>query len=105
MVANEGIITVALDITITDGLKREGIARELKKRIQDARKAAGLEITDRIIVKLSSNPDTDPAVTEYSEWIKDQVLANSLEIIPGLDSGEDISFDECFLRAQIIKDR
>lgn len=105
VVANEGIITVALDITITDGLKREGIARELKKRIQDARKAAGLEITDRIIVKLSSNPDTDPAVTEYSEWIKDQVLANSLEIIPGLDSGEDISFDECFLRAQIIKDR
>ncbi|HZK03119.1 MAG TPA: isoleucine--tRNA ligase [Bacteroidaceae bacterium] len=104
VVANEGTITVALDITITDGLKNEGIARELKKRLQDVRKAVGLEITDRIDIKLLSNPDTDFAVLEHSDWIKEQVLANSLEIVSELDDGDDISFDNYSLRALVKKD-
>ncbi len=103
VVANEGTITVALDITITDELKNEGIARELKKRLQDVRKAVGLEITDRIDIELSSNPDTDFAVLEYSDWIKEQVLANSLEIVSKLDDGEDISFDNYSLRTLVKK--
>ena len=78
VVANEGTLTVALDIQLTDALKREGIARELKKRIQDSRKQNGLEITDRIRVRLNSDSETDAAVREYEEWIKSQVLAESI---------------------------
>ncbi len=103
VVANEGTLTVALDIQLTDALKREGIARELKKRIQDERKLAGLEITDRISVRLSSDPQTDQAVREYEEWIKTQVLANSIELVPGMTDGSDISFDEYSFKLVISK--
>ena len=103
VVANEGTLTVALDIQLTDELKREGIARELKKRIQDVRKLTGLEITDRIKVRLESNDQTDAAVREYEEWIKSQVLADSIEIVPALDKFEDVSFDEYTLKVQIEK--
>ncbi|HBA12664.1 MAG TPA: isoleucine--tRNA ligase, partial [Bacteroidales bacterium] len=103
VVANEGILTVALDVTVTEELKREGIARELKKRIQDVRKLMGLEITDRINVRLSSDPGTDEAVREYEEWIKSQVLADSVELVPNLERGEDISFDEFSFKVEIEK--
>ena len=103
VVANEGTLTVALDIQLTDYLKREGIARELKKRIQDSRKQNGLEITDRIKVRLNSNADTDAAVREYEEWIKSQVLADSIELVVGMEQGEDISFDDYSFKLQIEK--
>ena len=103
VVANEGTLTVALDIQLTDGLRREGIARELKKRIQDSRKQNGLEITDRIRVRLNSNPETDAAVREYEEWIRSQVLADSIELVPGMEQGEDISFDDYTFKLQIEK--
>ena len=103
VVANEGTLTVALDIQLTDELKREGIARELKKRIQDSRKQNGLEITDRICVRLNSNQETDAAVREYEDWIKSQVLADSIELVPGMEQGEDISFDDYTFKLQIQK--
>ena len=103
VVANEGTLTVALDIQLTDELKREGIARELKKRIQDSRKQNGLEITDRIRVRLNSNPETDAAVREHEEWIRSQVLADSIELVSGLEQGEDISFDDYNFKLQIEK--
>jgi isoleucyl-tRNA synthetase len=103
VVANEGTLTVALDIQLTDELKREGIARELKKRIQDSRKQNGLEITDRIRVRLNSDSETDAAVREYEEWIKSQVLADSIELVPGMEQGEDISFDDYSFKLQIEK--
>ncbi len=103
VVANEGTLTVALDIQLTDELKREGIARELKKRIQDSRKQNGLEITDRIRVRLNSNQETDAAVREYEDWIKSQVLADSIELVPGMEQGEDISFDDYTFKLQIQK--
>ncbi|MBP5645797.1 MAG: class I tRNA ligase family protein, partial [Bacteroidaceae bacterium] len=103
VVANEGTLTVALDIQLTDELRREGIARELKKRIQDSRKQNGLEITDRIRVRLNSNPETDAAIREFDEWIRSQVLADSIELVPGLEQGEDISFDDYTFRLQIEK--
>ena len=103
VVANEGTLTVALDIQLTDELKREGIARELKKRIQDSRKQNGLEITDRIRVKLNSDPQTDAAVREYEDWIKSQVLADQIELVPGMEQGEDISFDDYSFKLQIEK--
>jgi isoleucyl-tRNA synthetase len=104
VVANEGTITVALDITLTEALKREGIARELKKRIQDIRKLIGLEITDRISVKISSNVQTDDAVKEYSQWIREQVLANSIELVSGFSEGEEVTFDEYVFNVLVTKE-
>ncbi len=103
VVANEGTLTVALDIQLTDELKLEGIARELKKRIQDIRKLTGFEITDRINVILSSCPETDAAVKKHEEWIKSQVLADSMEIVRDLEEGEEISFDDYSLKLKIEK--
>jgi isoleucyl-tRNA synthetase len=79
LVANEGRVTVALDITVTDALKCEGTARELVKRIQNLRKSSGLEITDRIRVTLQSQTETDAAVAQFGDYIAQQVLASALE--------------------------
>ena len=65
------------------------------------RKAFGFDITDRIAVRLSSTTATDEAVIEYMDWIKEQVLANSIELVAGLSEGEDVSFDEYSLKAQV----
>ena len=81
LVGNEGRLTVALDITITDELRKEGIARELENRIQNLRKSKEFEITDRIVVKIVSNPATDEAVTDNSEYIRNQVLADEILIV------------------------
>ena len=81
LVANEGRLTVALDITITDELRKEGIARELVNRIQNLRKAKDFEITDRIIIQLSSNPLFDEAITDFADYVKGQVLADEIKIV------------------------
>ncbi len=88
LVANEGTLTVALDITVTDELKREGIARELVNRIQNIRKDKDFNITDKIAVKISSNENTDLAVEEYKEYISKQVLADSI-IVADVETCED----------------
>ncbi len=80
LVANEGSLTVALDITVSDELRREGIARELVNRIQNIRKNSGFEITDKIDVVITPNEATDEAVKEYSDYIAHQVLAESITI-------------------------
>jgi isoleucyl-tRNA synthetase len=81
LVGNEGRLTVALDITLTDALQKEGIARELVNRIQNIRKANNLEITDRITIKLSSNPAFDTAITDNASYIRNQVLADEIIIV------------------------
>ena len=80
LVANEGSLTVALDITVSDELRREGIARELVNRIQNIRKSQGFEITDKIDVVVTPNASTDEAVREYADYIGRQVLAESVTI-------------------------
>src|SRR5690554_6358710 len=81
LVGNEGRITAALDIKLNDELLKEGVARELVNRIQNARKTKGFEITDRIVVKITSNPVIDEAVEANVEYIKNQVLADELTIV------------------------
>ncbi|MDR0332770.1 MAG: isoleucine--tRNA ligase [Dysgonamonadaceae bacterium] len=81
LVANEGRLTVALDITITDELRKEGIARELVNRIQNLRKAKDFEITDRIVVKVSLNPLFDEAIIDFADYVKGQVLADEIAIV------------------------
>jgi isoleucyl-tRNA synthetase len=79
-VTSEGILTVALDITITPELRLEGVARELVRSIQQMRKDTGLEITDRIVVTLPTNEDNEACVKTFSEYIATQVLADSISL-------------------------
>ena len=82
LVANNGPVTIALDVTVTPELKREGIAREIVNRVQNLRKQSGFEVSDRISLVFSPNELTDDAIREHSEYISRQVLANTLEIAP-----------------------
>ena len=80
LVSNEGNLTVALDITITDELRREGMARELVNRIQNVRKSSGFEITDKINVVIAPDERTNQAVAEFHDYIAGQVQAHSLTV-------------------------
>lgn len=102
LVANEGRLTVALDVTITDDLRKEGIARELVNRIQNIRKSNGLDITDRIIVKISKQHQIIDAVNEYNTYIATQVLADKIELNDNVD-GSDIDMDEYILKISVEK--
>lgn len=81
LVGNEGRLTVALDITLSEELRKEGVARELVNRIQNLRKAKGFEITDRITIKLSSHPAFDEAITDNASYIRNQVLADMITLV------------------------
>ena len=104
LVANEGKLTVALEVTITEELRREGIARELVNRIQNIRKSSGFEITDKINVSLSKNILTDDAVNEYNNYICNQVLANSLILKDEIENGTELNFDDFNLYIEVIKE-
>ena len=103
LVANEGKLTVALEVTVTEELKREGIARELVNRIQNIRKSSGFEITDKINIVLSKNPDADGAVNEYNTYICNQVLANSLTLADEVADGTELNFDDFSLYVKVTK--
>ena len=90
VVANEGNVTVALDLTLTDELKNEGMAREIVKRIQTYRKESGLEITDRIHVKIENNPEIAGALSGFRHYVASQVLADTIELV---DAVEGTTFD------------
>ena len=102
-VASEGRVTVALDITVTDELKKEGNARELVKRIQNYRKTAGFEITDRITIAIESNSEINDAVAEFGDYIKSQVLATEINIVEtgSIADGVELDMDNYLLKAKI----
>ncbi len=102
-VANDGNLTVALDIQITDELRTEGVARELVKRIQNIRKESGFEITDRIAVTLEHNEQTDKAVDQFKDYICGQVLANSLTVVDKLDNAMELDLDDYKVNILIVK--
>ena len=93
LVANNGVITIALDIELTPALIEEGIARELINRIQNLRKSSGLEITDRIAVQLENREEIAAAVTNCNDYIASQVLATSLVLVDGLTDGTALEMD------------
>ena len=103
LVANEGKLTVALEVTVTDELRREGIARELVNRIQNIRKSSGFEITDKIKITISKNLQTDDAVKEYKTYICSQVLATSLEFTDAVEEGTELIFDDFSLFVSVVK--
>ena len=93
-VANDGSLTVALDITVTEELRSEGVARELVKRIQNLRKESGFEITDRIDILLGHHTETDKAVAQYQDYICNQVLANSLTLVDEVEEATELDFED-----------
>ena len=101
LVSNEGNLTVALEVELTDGLRNEGMARELINRIQNIRKESGFEITDRINVFVAPNAETDASIKEYGDYIKTQVLADAITIAE--NNGVETDFDEFKLNILVEK--
>ena len=93
-VTNDGALTVALDITLDDELRNEGVAREIVNRIQNLRKEAGFEVTDRINVKILSSNAIQEAVASNSEYIRTQILADALELTETLIDGYEVEIEE-----------
>lgn len=103
LVANEGKLTVALEVTLTDELRREGVARELVNRIQNIRKLSGLEITDKIEIQLSKHPQSDAAVEQYCDYICKQVLGTSLTLMDEVADATELDMDDYKLYVRIMK--
>ena len=101
LVSNEGNLTVALEVELTDELKKEGMARELVNRIQNLRKETGFEITDRIIVTVAPNDETTAAIATFGELVKTQVLAN--DIVVAENGGTEVEFDDFKLNILVQK--
>ncbi|MDH6342388.1 isoleucyl-tRNA synthetase [Parabacteroides sp. PFB2-12] len=103
LVANEGRLTVALDITITEDLRKEGLARELVNRIQNLRKNSGFDITDKIHVTLLSSEEMDAAVQAFADYISNQVLAESIEVVDVISDATMLDFEDFQLSVRIEK--
>jgi isoleucyl-tRNA synthetase len=93
-VANDGPLTVALDISLDDSLRAEGMARELVNRIQNIRKSKNFEVTDKIIVWTSNHEEIAPAVQQFGEYIKGEVLAVEIKLVNKVDDGEPVTLGD-----------
>lgn len=92
-VASQGRLTVALDVTLTDGLREKGLARELVNRIQNIRKDKGFEITDRISVRIKGPENVQRSIKNNFEYIRTEILATSLELVDQLEGSDAIPVD------------
>jgi isoleucyl-tRNA synthetase len=101
LVGNEGNLTVALDITLTDELRNEGMARELVNRIQNLRKKGGLEITDRIHVEIQPEETITKAIKGFGEYVSRQVLADEIRLVD--NDGQEVEFDDFKIHIKITK--
>ncbi len=102
-VAVKGSLTVALDIMITDDLKKEGDAREFVNRIQGIRKDSGFNLTDRIEVTVSENGRLQPSLIQYKDYICAEILADSLAFLPILNNGIEIEVNDVSLNVNVLK--
>ena len=103
LVASSGPLTVALDISIDEDLRREGIARELVNRIQNLRKESGFEVTDKIDIKFLKNDTVENAVLSNLQYIKSETLTADLQFEEELEDGTAIAFDEVSTKLLIQK--
>ena len=103
LVTNQNNLTVALDVTITDELRKEGIARELINRVQNLRKESGLEVNDRIKLSIQKSNILQDAVEANEEYIKSETLTDQLEFLDSLKNGTEIAFDDINTKLLINK--
>ena len=101
LVTNEGNLTVALEVELTDELRNEGVARELINRIQNLRKESGLEITDHISVVITRLEAIEKSMGDFADYVKEQVLADSIELDD--NDGVELDIDEMKLNIKIEK--
>jgi len=93
-VLNDGALTVALDVNVTEELRQEGIAREFVNRIQNLRKDIGLEVTDKIKVTIQAHQAFNEAVKRNSEYIRGQILAGDIQLVESVTNGHPVEIDE-----------
>ena len=104
LVATEGKLTVALDIMVSDELRREGLARELVNRIQNIRKDSGFEVTDRIRIEIERNDEIAGAVESFGDYIASQTLAVSVDVVDELDDTATLAeLDEFTVRMKVTR--
>ena len=103
LVASNGKITVALDITVTDKLMHEGNARELVNRIQKIRKETGFALTDRIAVRLGRAEEFAESISEYKSYICAEILADSLTLDPDLTAGVEVEVNDTHIIIHVVK--
>ena len=101
LVANEGTLTIALDVTVTEELRQEGIARELVNRIQNIRKSNGYEITDKIMVEIERLDAINDAVVNYTDYIGGQVLANEIKLVDVIAEATELDFEEYIVKVSV----
>jgi isoleucyl-tRNA synthetase len=104
-VANDGKLTVALDITVTGDLRYEGIAREFVNRIQNIRKESGFDVTDKITVVIEDHELIREAIKRHSSYIESQTLATSVSVTPNLskDNSREIDIEDVMVRISVRK--
>ena len=102
-VAVKGSLTVALDITITGDLKKEGDAREFVNRVQNIRKDSGFNLTDRIDVTVSENAALQPSIIQYKDYICAEILADSLAFTTAINNGIEIEVNDAILQVNVLK--
>ena len=103
LVANEGNITVALDITIDQELMEEGIAREIVSKIQNLRKSNGFEVTDRISLNFSGDFEIEKAINNNLDYVKSETLANAIQFNVQQEGGHEIFFEKLKTKIFITK--
>jgi isoleucyl-tRNA synthetase len=102
-VASKGSLTVALDITLTENLKREGDAREFVNRIQNIRKDSGFDLTDRIFVTVLEATPLKPSLIEFNDYICREILADNIDFVPDVQDGTEIEINDFLLKVVVTK--
>jgi len=103
VVASKNALTVALDVTVTPELAREGNAREFVNRIQKIRKDKGYEVTDRILVKVTDVPALKDSLTVFKDYICTEILADSIELVNEPANGTEIEVNDILLKVFVSK--
>jgi isoleucyl-tRNA synthetase len=102
-IAIKGSLTVALDITITDALQKEGNAREFVNKLQTIRKDSGFALTDRILVQIAENGILQASIMEYKTYICAEILADSLDFVPRINDGTEVEVNDSVLIVNVLK--
>lgn len=102
-VSSENGITVALDLTITDELEQEGLAREIVNKIQNLRKTKDFQVTDYIDVTVASHDKINIAIEAFNDYIRGEILAQTITIQPGLNSEDEIDINQEILKVRLSK--
>jgi isoleucyl-tRNA synthetase len=103
-VASEGNVTVALDITLTEALRKEGTARDFVNRVQNLRKDMGLEVLDKIAIEVQqSTPETDQALTEFADYIRTETQALTLELKQNVTNSVEVEMEDFKLNVKVTR--